>query len=105
LKGFGLISDPWLAVGDNPTDSAAKFSGAATPDVSNPGRYTIPLVIGQTGFASDFQVVAYQASGGELLWLDEDLYSVFLGSLQQQPSLTGLPAATVDAPVRVRPKR
>jgi hypothetical protein len=103
LKWFGLISDPWLAVGDNPTDPAAKFSGTAAPDGSNPGRYTLPLVIGQTGFASDFQVVAYQASGGELLWLDEDVYSVFLGSLQQQGSLTALPAAVV--PAKLSPKR
>jgi hypothetical protein len=105
LKGFGLISDPWLAVGDNPTDSAAKFSGTATPDGSNPGRYTIPFVIGQTGFASDFQVVTYQASGGQLLWLDEDLYSVFLGSLQQQGSLTALPTAAVGTPAKAKPKR
>jgi hypothetical protein len=43
----------------------------------------------------NFTTAIYQASGGQLIWLDENTNgdSVFLGSLQQQGSLTGLPAA------------
>jgi hypothetical protein len=72
------------------------FSGTPLPDPSNVGRYTMfssPLEITISGTATDFNVVIYQASGGQLFWLDEDSFSVFLGSLQQQGSLSGLPAA------------
>jgi hypothetical protein len=42
----------------------------------------------------NYTTVIYQADGGQLFWLDEDAngVSVFLGTLQQQGSLTGLPA-------------
>ena len=46
---------------------------------------------------SSFDVVVYQASGGQLFGLDEDAISTFLGSLQQQGSLTGLPATGKSA--------
>jgi hypothetical protein len=44
---------------------------------------------------TSFDVVIYQASGGELFWLNEDPNSqfLFLGPLQQQGSLSGVPAA------------
>jgi hypothetical protein len=46
-----------------------------------------------------YNSVIYQADGGQLFWIDEnaDGNSVFLGSLQQQGSLTGLPAAQKGA--------
>ena len=51
-----------------------------------------PLNIKVDGLLTPFDVVVYQASGGQLMWLDEDAISVFVGSLQQQGSLTGIPA-------------
>jgi hypothetical protein len=96
LSGTGLVSDPFLTLGANPTNPGAMFSGTPLPDPSNVGRYTMfssPLEITISGTATDFNVVIYQASGGQLFWLDEDSFSVFLGSLQQQGSLSGLPAA------------
>jgi hypothetical protein len=41
-----------------------------------------------------FDMAIYQANGGQLFWLNVDPGSVFLGSLQQQGSLSGLPGTT-----------
>jgi hypothetical protein len=94
----GLISDPFFIFDATPPEGTdtAKFSGTATPDADNAGRYTIKLGITATGEgAVNFVTVIYQASGGQLFWLDEDKNgeSVFLGMLQQQGSLAGLPSA------------
>jgi hypothetical protein len=51
-----------------------------------------PLNIKVDALVTPFDVVVYQANGGQLMWLDEDAISVFVGSLQQQGSLTGIPA-------------
>ena len=100
LSGVGLISDPFFAFNSTPpsgTDTGANFSGTASPDPLNPGRYTIRVGITIPGSARDFTVVIYQAGGDQLLWLDEDKdgESVFLGPLQHQGSLAGLPTAQV----------
>jgi hypothetical protein len=48
----------------------------------------------------------YQASGGQLFWLNDDVNSVFLGMLEQQGSLAGLPAVRRGpAKALARPKR
>jgi hypothetical protein len=109
LTGTGIVSDPFLTLGANPTNSEAAFSGSPLPDPSNIGRYTMfstnptpnPLDVTVGGAPTDFDVVIYQASGGELFWLNEDIDSVFFGSFQQQGSLTGLPAAG-KSPVKLR---
>jgi hypothetical protein len=56
-----------------------------------------PLKVVVDKVTSTFDVVLYQSSGGLLFWLNEDPSSVFLGSLQQQGSLTGLPTAKPSA--------
>jgi hypothetical protein len=96
LNGTGLVSDPFAAFSANPFPTGVVFSGTVTPDANNAGRYTIPLAI-TVGADSPvaFSVVIYQASGGQLFWLDDDgANSVFLGVLEQQGSLTGIPAVT-----------
>jgi hypothetical protein len=101
LSGTGLLSDPFNTLGAQVVNSGVTFSGTFLPDSSNPGRYTLssanstpnPLQVTIGGVPSSFEVVVYQASGGQLLWLNEDITSVFLGSLQKQGSLTGIPAA------------
>ena len=60
-----------------------------------------PLNIKVDGIPTPFEVVVYQASGGQLMWLDEDAISVFVGSLQQQGSLTGVPT-TVKTSERLK---
>lgn len=96
LSGTGVLSDPFLSLGTSATDSGVTFSGTPLPDTSNPGRYTLlssnpkpnPFKIKVSKTATSFDVVLYQASGGELFWLDEDPTDVFLGSWQQLGSLS-----------------
>ena len=91
LSGTGLVSDPYLFFGANTTNTGT-FSGTATPDGVTAGRYTMPLTITVgSGSPVDFTVVIYQASGGQLFWVDEDDLWLFGGPLEQQGSLTGLP--------------
>jgi hypothetical protein len=106
LTGTGLLSDPSFAFSAGATNSGVAFSGTATPDVSNAGRYTVvPFVITTVaGTPVDFQVVIYQASGGQLFWLDVDIDFLSLGAFQQQGSLSGLPAARRGA-ARTKAKR
>jgi hypothetical protein len=92
----GLLSDPFFIFNATQSDGTdtATFSGMATPDKVNAGRYTIKLGVTVAADPS-YTTVIYQADGGQLFWLDEDAndVSVFLGVLQQQGALTGLPAA------------
>jgi len=55
----------------------------------------------------NFDMVIYQASGGQLFWLDYDtsLTTVAVGPLEQQGSLTGLPAAKLAAKSQSKRKR
>ncbi len=106
LTGTGLLSDPFFAFGASATNSGATFSGTATPDGSNVGRYTmIPFDIAAVaGSPFGFTVVIYQASGAQLFWVDLDTDFLSLGSCQQQGSLTGLPAAR-GAAAKTKAKR
>jgi hypothetical protein len=104
----GLLSDPFFAfeaTAPDGTDSA-KFSGTATPDPVNAGRYAIPLNIAVAADPVKFNSAIYQASGTQLFWVDVDANgeSAFLGSLQQQGSLAGLPAV-LKAGVKARVRR
>jgi len=99
LGGTGLLSDASALFDANPTNTGVTFSGTAVPDEANAGRYTMfspsPLVMTVVeGSPFDFQVVLYQASGGQLLFLNEDNDPGFFGSLQQQGSLTDLLATS-----------
>jgi len=96
LTGTGLVSDPFtFFTGDATFNTAVPFAGTATPDGVTAGRYTIPLLIsvpGATAFTEN--AVIYQASGGQLIWVGVDATTdLFLGPIEQQGSLTGLPAA------------
>jgi hypothetical protein len=100
FSSTGLVSDPFLSLNANSTNSGVTFSGTPLADTGNPGRYTLfstntkpnPLKIIINKVATPFDVVIYQSSGGELFWLNEDASSVFYGTLQQLGSLSGVPA-------------
>jgi hypothetical protein len=94
LSGTGVISDPFAILTNNLTDSGVNFTGTATADVFTAGRYTLPLTVSGLGVCSTylFNTAIYQASGKQLFWLNEDNNTVFLSILQQQGSLTGVPA-------------
>ena len=111
LNGTGLLSDIFEVFNQTTTDSGVTFSGTPLPDTGNPGRYTLsstnstpnPLNMTVNGTTTPFDVVVYQASGGQLLWLNEDssFTTIFLGSLQQQGSLAGIPGATNGSTVSI----
>ncbi|HEY6303347.1 MAG TPA: hypothetical protein VIX14_09800 [Terriglobales bacterium] len=105
----GLLSDPSFIFNATPPDGTdtAQFSGTVSPDPLTAGRYKIRLGVTITG-DPDYAVVIYQASGGQLFWLDVDEsgLSVFLGSVEQQGSLTALPAARkAAAKTRAKPNQ
>lgn len=106
LSLTGLVSDPFFSLGTpDATSSGDTFAGIPLADAKNPGRYTMltqkesiaTVIDGTTG--PNFGIVIYQASGGQLFWLDFDtsLTTVSLGPLEQQGSLTNLLAARKPA--------
>jgi hypothetical protein len=101
LSLTGLVSDPFLSLATpDPTSPANTFTGTPLADAKNPGRYT--MISGKKSLAAvidgvpglKFDMVIYQASGGQLFWFDSDstLTTVSLGPMEQQGSLTGIPA-------------
>jgi hypothetical protein len=111
LAGTGLVSDPGAFFTGNPADSGVGFS--ATPladgDESSTGRYTMlgenQLVITIAPDEFGFEAVLYQASGGTLYWMEEDTFGSFLGPIELQGSLTGLPAVKKAGVKSVQPKQ
>ena len=102
FSGTGSLGDPFFTLtGSSGTNSGVKFGDTPLADPGNPGRYTMsatnpkanPLRVNVNGTVTRFEVALYQATGGQLFWVNEDVTSTFLGSLQQQGSLTGMPAA------------
>ncbi len=100
LTGTGFLSDPFFTLGANSTNTKVLFQGTPLADTSNPGRYTMfssptynPFNISILGIVTPFDVVVYQASGGQLFWMNEDQISVFVGSLQTQGWTAGFLAA------------
>jgi hypothetical protein len=93
----GLVSDPFALFSSTGLDGidTATFAGTASPDPSNAGRYTLNLGIAVAADPLNFTTIIYEASGGQLFWLDEDENDghVFLGTIEQQGSLSALPAA------------
>jgi len=110
LSLTGLVSDPFFTLGTpHPTSSGDTFTGTPNPDASNHGRYSmIPpnsLAAAIDGANGGFDLSIYQASGTQLFWLCLDDNTVFVGPLEQQGSLTGLPAVSRPlAKPEVKPK-
>ena len=88
FAGTGALSDPFATQTSGVESSTATFTATATPDLLNKGRYTLnPVAVAST--ASDFtafdfaSVTVYQASAGQLFWVEVDNGSFFGGSLEQ----------------------
>ncbi|MGA2375241.1 MAG: hypothetical protein ABSF72_06955 [Candidatus Sulfotelmatobacter sp.] len=106
------FSDPFGTLDAGATTvTGASLTGTPVPDATNAGRFTMlgtptdttPSLIATVGTATiPFDVVVYQASGTELFWLEFDQDSVFLGSLEAQGSLTGVPAVKRAAKVQAK---
>jgi hypothetical protein len=131
FSGTGLLSDPYNAFDSGSAmNTGVGFSGAPLADAteSATGRYTMyttnetpnPFVITVPAFVVtnpvtpptviDFNVAIYQASGTQAYWIDEDTFSLSLGSLQQQGDMSLVPAvrrarAAVKAAAKTKQKQ
>jgi hypothetical protein len=93
----GMVSDPFFTLTGMATSSGDTFTGTPLADGANPGRYSMlstnltpnPLATTVNGAMRNYDLVIYQASGGQLFWLNYDTTntSVFLGPLEQQAVL------------------
>ncbi|MGA7637767.1 MAG: hypothetical protein WCB00_12615 [Candidatus Acidiferrales bacterium] len=101
LSLTGLISDPFFTLTAHGTDSGVTFTGAPLADTQHAGRYTMsqgntpanPLHVTIGANSGVFDLSIYQTSGKVLYWMETDDNAVWFGALEQQGSLTGLPAA------------
>ena len=93
LTTTGDVSDPLTTlIAGAGLYPGSTFNGILPPDATHPGRYSsFALAATINGTKGAFNVVAYQASGEQLFWLEVDKNSLWLGPMQQQGSLTGLP--------------
>ncbi len=124
LSFTGDVSDPFLTLGAGGSGlyTGATLTGAPLADSVNVGRYSLlneadnPLAATVGSGSGSFDVTMYQASAGQLFWLNvvgigggvsggvEDV-GVFLGPLEQQGSLTGIPAVQKAMAKPVQQKR
>ena len=110
----GLVSDPFETLGlGTTTFTGATFTGTPTPDGSNAGRLTMLSTdpapggaLGATigGASGAFDAIIYQASASQLFWLEYDDNSVFVGPIEVQGSLTGVPAVARPAKTQAKQK-
>jgi hypothetical protein len=86
FAGTGKVGDPfgYFVSGSSAGYTAVPFSGTATgPDAA--GRYAIGLSVGVvSGSPNSFAVAMYEANSGFVFWMDEDIGSLWLGSLEMQ---------------------
>jgi hypothetical protein len=115
LSLTGLVSDPFVTVSAAKTSSGDTLSSTPLADAINPGRYSMlstnttpnPLAATLNGVSLNFDVAVYQASGEQLFWINVINFNavtstVFLGPLEQQGSLAGLPAARKPAKTQTK---
>jgi hypothetical protein len=114
----GLLST--ASIGADDSDPLGTISGlestgdsfSSTPLAVSAGYYSMslinspanPLAATIGGVSGSFDADIYQASGTTLYWLEVDGGGVFLGPIEAQGSLTGVPAVKRPAGARGRPK-
>jgi hypothetical protein len=106
LSFTGDASDPIGTWDQIPAESTGDtFTSTPQPDTSNLGRYSMqstnptpnPLATTINTSEFDLNVDIYQASGTTLYWIETDSMAVFLGPIEQQGSLAGIPAVKKPA--------
>ena len=90
-------SDPLGTLTGTPGESK-RDTYKSTPAPVSAGYYQMvspnnPLNATINGASGPFDADIYQASATTLYWIEIDTTSVFLGPIEQQGSLTGMPAA------------
>lgn len=105
LVATGIVSDPFDAFGGPVTDTSVGFTGTAAADEVNAGRYTMtPFALSILGGETfNMDVVIYEASGGQLLWMEEDAARLFGGTIQQ--ANLPVPAVKKKAAAKAKPKQ
>ena len=99
LTGNGVMSDPFDLLGGASFSETGTFTSPITPDTANLGRYAISpfsVTVQTVTTPIPYLAVVYQASGGQLFWLEDGAdgqTSVFGGQLQQQTLPLGAAAA------------
>jgi hypothetical protein len=105
LSGGGVLSDPAEQLAGQPVDTGTTFTGTLAPDtITNAGRYLLDpftMIVADGAATINYQAVIYQASGGQLFWLENGADgngSVFSGQIQQEtlPVPLFVKAATVN---------
>lgn len=98
LSLTGMVSDPFTTLTSGTTSSGDTFKGTPPPDGSNPGRYSnFSIAATVNSVSGGFEAVIYQASGEQLYWLEVDPAGVWVGPLEQQGTLTGVPSVEKTA--------
>jgi hypothetical protein len=85
--GTGLALAGTVDAADLQTGSphlGVAISGTATADPANPGRFTLPLTVALTPTSPALTFVIYQASTGDLVWVETDTAQYVAGTIQQQ---------------------
>ena len=96
----GLLSTATIGVDDSdPSGSLTGTPGESTgdsfssnPAAVSPGYFSATLSATINGTAQTFDADIYQASGTTLYWIEWDFNGLFLGPMEAQGSLTGVPA-------------
>jgi hypothetical protein len=90
LTGNGTVSDPFDLLGGASFSLSGSFTSPIVPDGLNLGRYEISpfsVTVDSVTTPIPYLAVAYQASGGQLFFLEDgadNQGSVFNGQIQQQ---------------------
>jgi hypothetical protein len=111
LSGAGILNDPAdvLQAAEPQINSPTTFTSTVVADPSNLGRYLVTqldLVVGSGAATPSLGAVVYQASGGQLFWMEnagDANDSVFSGQIQQQTLPLGAAAGRVAASKALKP--
>jgi hypothetical protein len=91
LSGGGVLSDPGEQLVNQLVDPGTTFTSTLAPDtITNVGRYLLDpftMIVADGAATINYQAVVYQASGGQLFWMENGAdgnASVFGGQIQGQ---------------------
>ena len=114
LSLTGLVSDPFSTLNGAgaTTVTGATFTATPLPDSLHAGRFSMsstntpanPLVPAIGAYVTPFDAIVYQASASQLFWLEWDGTSVFVGPIEGQTSLTGIPAVARSEKAQAKQK-
>jgi hypothetical protein len=113
LSLTGEVSDPFQTLGVGATtETGATFTSTPLPDSINAGRFSMlstnspanPLAATIGGLSGAFDAIIYQASASQLFWLEYDDNSVFVGPIEEQGTLTGVPAVARPGKAQAKQK-